>query len=204
MNAMINRIDRAIDMTAVIVEAVPADRMNAPTPCLEWDLRELLNHLVGGMNIFAAQLHGVDPGRDHHDDWLGADPHGAYIDAAITDRAAWHRPDALERTVRLGFGAVPGSLAAIIHLTELVVHGLDIAVASGLEDLLDQRLCEELLAIMHGMDFDNFRRPGMFGPECAAAPEAAAHLRLLAYVGRSGLVASVEHTDLYVSVESPE
>ncbi|MFE7796143.1 TIGR03086 family metal-binding protein [Nocardia sp. NPDC057440] len=185
MNAMINRIDRAIDMTAVVVEAIPADRMTAPTPCVEWDVHDLLNHLVGGMNIFAAQLEGLDPGRDHHGDWLGADPHGAYIAAAAGDSAAWHRPDALEQTVRLGFGLVPGPMAAVIHLTEVLVHGIDLAVATDQERLLDQQLCGEMLAIMRDMGIGNFRTPGMFGPERPTSGDAPAHRELFAYLGRT-------------------
>ncbi|WP_433757146.1 TIGR03086 family metal-binding protein [Nocardia sp. CA-135398] len=181
----VDRIDRAIDMTGGIVKGIAAEQMTAPTPCREWDLRELLNHLVGGMNIFAAQLQGLIPVRDHHDDWLGADPQGAYAEAAGLDRAAWHRPDALERKVRLGFGEVPGPMAAVIHLTELVVHGADLAVATGQVHSLDEQLCAELLAIMCEMGIENFRVPGMFGPEVAAPGDAPAHRRLLAYVGRA-------------------
>ncbi|MEV5839622.1 TIGR03086 family metal-binding protein [Nocardia sp. NPDC052112] len=182
---MINRIDRAIDMTGRIVKGIAAEHMSAPTPCREWDLRELLNHLVGGMNIFAAQLQGLTPVRDHHDDWLGTDPQGAYAEAAELDRAAWHRPDALERPVRLGFGEVPGPMAAVIHLTELVVHGVDLAVAIGQEGLVDDRLCAEMLTIMHEMGLESFRVPGMFGPEVEVPADAPAHRRMLAYVGRA-------------------
>ncbi|WP_040686769.1 TIGR03086 family metal-binding protein [Nocardia vinacea] len=182
---MIDRIDRAIDMTGGIVRGIAAEQMSAPTPCREWDLRELLNHLVGGMNIFAAQLQGLTPARDHHEDWLDTDPQSAYAEAAVLDRAAWHRPDALEQTVRLGFGEVPGPMAAVIHLTELVVHGVDLAVATGQERLVDEQLCAEMLAIMREMGFENFRVPGMFGPEVAVPADAPAHRRLLAYVGRA-------------------
>ncbi|WP_330252394.1 TIGR03086 family metal-binding protein [Nocardia sp. NBC_00565] len=185
MNDMINRIDRAIEMSAAVVAGIPADRMTAPTPCVDWDVREVLNHLVGGMNIFAAQLRGVEPGREHHDDWLGAAPHAAYAAAAVVDMAAWHRSDALERTVRLGFGEVPGPMAAVIHLTEVLVHGIDLAVATGQESLLDQQLCAEMLAIMRNMGMDNFRGPGMFGPELPAVADAPAHRQLSAYLGRS-------------------
>ncbi|WP_433195268.1 TIGR03086 family metal-binding protein [Nocardia sp. CA-107356] len=181
---MINRIDRAIDMTGLVIKGIATERMSAPTPCPEWDLRELLNHVVGGMNIFAAQLEGVTPDRDHHDDWLGADPQAAYVEAAVLDRAAWHRPDALAQTVRLGFGAVPGPMAAVIHSTEVLVHGVDLAVATGRERLLDERLCEEMLAVMRDIGMDNFRGPGMFGSEVAASADAPAYRRLAAYTGR--------------------
>jgi uncharacterized protein (TIGR03086 family) len=132
----------------------------------------------------AAQLEGVTPVRGHHDDWLGTDPQAAYAEAAVLDRAAWHRPDALERTVRLGFGEVPGPMAAVIHLTEVLVHGVDLAVATGQEQLLDEQLCEEMLVIMREVGMENFRGPGMFGPEVNVHADAPAHRRLSAYVVR--------------------
>ncbi|GAA4226729.1 hypothetical protein GCM10022254_12630 [Actinomadura meridiana] len=147
-------------------------------------MRTELNHLVGGMHIFAAELTGTDPGGEHEDDWLGTDPQAAFADAARLDRAAWHRPGALETTVRLGFGAVPGPMAAVIHLTEVLVHGADLAIATAQERLVDEQDCDALLTTMRGMDFDAFRRPGMFGPELHQPTDAPAHRRLLAFLGR--------------------
>ncbi|MFI9837718.1 TIGR03086 family metal-binding protein [Nonomuraea sp. NPDC051941] len=185
MSSVIDQIDRAIDMTAAIVKGIGPDRLGAGTPCPEWDVRTELNHLVGGMRIFAAELTGTEAGADHESDWLGTDPQGAFAVAADLDRAAWHRPGALETSVRLGFGTVPGPMAALIHLTEVLVHGADLALATRQEHLVDQRSCEELLAVMRGMDFDAFRRPGMFGPALPAPADASAHQRLLAFLGRA-------------------
>ncbi|GAA4619756.1 TIGR03086 family metal-binding protein [Actinoallomurus vinaceus] len=184
MTSVIDQIDRAVTMTAAIVEGIGPDRLAASTPCEKWDVRTELNHLVGGMRIFAAELTGTDAGGAHEDDWLGADPQAAYATAAGLDRAAWHRPGVLEATVRLGFGAVPAPMAALIHLTEVLVHGADLAVATGQEALIDEPACEELLTVMCGMDFSAFRRPDMFGPEVPAPADAPAHRRLLAFLGR--------------------
>ncbi|MER6667490.1 hypothetical protein ABT256_23295 [Amycolatopsis japonica] len=90
------------------------------------------------------------------------------VTAAELDRAAWHRPDALHTTVHLGF-----------------IHGVDLAVTTGQEELVDQRQCAELLDTMWDMDFGAFRRPGMFRPELAAPDGVAAHWRLLAFAGRA-------------------
>lgn len=187
--SVINRIGRALTMTGAVVEAIDGGGWQAPTPCPGWDARTTLNHLVGGMRIFAAELTGTDPEGEHHDDWLGTDPDGAYRAAAEADRAAWHHAagtddDLAEVKVRLDFGTVPGPMAALIHLTETVVHGVDLAIAVGRADLVDQRLCEELLTHMHQVDMDAFRRPGMFGPEEPAPEGAPAHVRLLTFLGR--------------------
>jgi uncharacterized protein (TIGR03086 family) len=186
MNDVIDQIDRAIAATAGIVNGITDDQWERPTPCDGWDARAVLNHTVGGMRIFAAELDGADVGADHDADWLGADPKNAYAQAAADDRAAWRRPGALETTVHLSLGALPGRMAAVIHFTEILVHGVDLAVTTGREDHISEQLCEELLAMMAGMGgIDAYRLPGVFGPEVPAVDGAPAHRRLLAYLGRS-------------------
>jgi uncharacterized protein (TIGR03086 family) len=131
------------------------------------------------MRVFAAELNGTDPGAEHESDWLGADPRGAYAEAAETDRAAWNRPGALDTTVHI-------SPAALIHFTEVCVHGVDLAVATGQQAVADEELCAELLSVMRGMGgFGAYPVPGVFGPEVQPAPGAAPHARLPAYLGRT-------------------
>jgi len=184
MTSVIDQIDRALDMAATIVKNITRDQLAAPSPCDGWDVRMELNHLVGGMRIFAAELAGTAAGAGHDADWLGEDPQDAYTAAADLDRAAWHRPGVLSGSVVLGFGAVPVPMAAQIHLTEVLGHSTDLAFATGQEALADGQLCEELLTMLHGVDFSSFRRPGMFGPEVTIAPGAPASRRLLAFLGR--------------------
>ncbi|MBF6078993.1 TIGR03086 family metal-binding protein [Nocardia beijingensis] len=185
MDNVIGQIDRALDATGAIVAAVAGAGLTAPTPCRDWDVRAVLNHTVGGMHLFAAALSGTDAGADHESDWLGGDPQGAYAAAAEVDRAAWHRPGALEGTVGISLGELPGPAAALVHLTELLVHGTDIAVAIDRPDLADDQLCGELLATMQTMGgIDSFRAPGIFGPEVLVGDDEPAHRRLLAYAGR--------------------
>jgi uncharacterized protein (TIGR03086 family) len=181
---VIDDIDAALAQTSEIVGTLTPDRLTSPSPCPNWDVRTELNHLVGGMCIFAAQLTGTEAGGAHEDDWLGDDPVGAYRVAAELDRAAWHRPGSLDRPVRLSFGVLPGPVAALVHRTEVLVHGVDLAVATDVDALVDQQQCAQLLATMCAMDFDAFRRPGMFGAALAPAEDDPAHRRLLAFLGR--------------------
>ncbi|WP_027344610.1 TIGR03086 family metal-binding protein [Hamadaea tsunoensis] len=184
MTSVIDRIDAALDMTGAIVDRLSPADLGRPSLCAGWDRRFELNHLVGGMRIFAAELTGSTPGGDHHDDWLGDDPRRAYATAAALDRAAWQLPSALDTTVRLSFGPMPGPVAALIHLTEVLVHGADLAVVAGTPELVDDRLCADLLGLMADVDMDPFRQMGAFGPARPTAPDAPAHNRLLAFLGR--------------------
>lgn len=182
---VVTQILRALDSTGRIVEAVGDHQWRTSTLCDPWDVRVELNHLVGGVRIFAATISGHEPEAEHESDWLGHDPRGAFRTAALLDAAAWQRANALAGTVTLGFGTVPRPLAAAVHLTELVVHGLDIAIAIGSQDLVDEELCAGLLAAMHAMGgLDPFRVPGMFGGQVFVPADASPHRQLLAYTGR--------------------
>src|SRR4051794_28053432 len=161
---VVDRIENALAATDRLVAGVRPGQWGLPTPCPEWDVRTLVNHLVGGLRIYTAELTGTDAGQDHEDDWLGDDPAGAYCRAARSVLTAWRSPDAMSRTVSLGIGRLPAPMAAVIELTEIVVHGIDVAVATGQEDAVDEEQAAELLDLMTSMGVDAFRVPGVFGP----------------------------------------
>jgi uncharacterized protein (TIGR03086 family) len=180
---VIDQIDRALVITGAVVHGVDDSQWSLPTLCADWDVHDLVNHMVGGLRLFTAALRGT-PSADHESDWLGADPLGAWTSAATADAIAWREPAALDGTLDISLGPVPGSLGAVIHLTEIVAHGADLAVASGQEHLLDQEMIEGVLDMMTSMGIDAFRVPRVFGPETRCEPDDAAHVRLLAFLGR--------------------
>ncbi|MFD8706326.1 TIGR03086 family metal-binding protein [Kitasatospora sp. NPDC059648] len=181
---VVEQIERAAATTGVLIAGIGAEQWKLPTPCADWDVTALVNHLVGGINLYVGGSTGVDPGKAHEDDWLGDDPVAAYRSAAAADLAAWRRPGALDRSVTIPLGELPGEFAATVHLTELAVHGADIAVATGQEHLLDTELLEGLLAAIRELGVDPYRAPGIFGPEAPVAEDAPVHQRLLAHLGR--------------------
>jgi uncharacterized protein (TIGR03086 family) len=90
----------------------------------------------------------------------------------------------MSAVIDLSVGRMPAPMAAVIELTEIVVHGLDVAVATGQEDAVDEQQAAALLDLMQGMGVDAFRVPGVFGPELPTSESAPAHARLLAFLGR--------------------
>lgn len=179
------QIDQALDILRPIVAGICDDDWRRRTDCVDWDVREVLNHTVGGMQIFAAELTGQQPAADHESDWLGDDPTHAFEAAAAADAAAWRGPLVPERMVTISLGRLPLSLAAVIHLTELVTHGVDLASATGQQHLLDEGLCAGLLEAMHAMGgVEDYRMPGVFGPALPHLPGTAPHEQLAAYLGR--------------------
>ena len=178
-------ITDALESTGTVVRAVPADHWHRPTPCHDWDVHQVTNHLVGGIRIFAAEITGMPEVADHDSDWLGSDPVAAYGNAAAADRAAWQRPNSLSGTITISLGTMPAPLAAVIHLTEILVHGVDVAVAIDRADLVDQDQCAALLTAMEQLGgVDAYRVPGVFGPYVPTAVDDLPHRRLLTYLGR--------------------
>ena len=196
LHDLTTQIEHALDVLRPIVDGIQDDDWSRPTVCVDWDVRDVLNHTVGGMRIFAAELTGQQPPADHESNWLGENPIQAFEAAAALDTAAWRGPLSPERTVTISLGRLPLGLAAVIHLTELIAHGVDLACATGQDHLLDEELCTGLLEAMHAMGgVDDYRMPGVFGPLVAGGMGAAPHEQLAAYLGRD-LSIGVTHSSL--------
>jgi uncharacterized protein (TIGR03086 family) len=174
----------ALDATGRLVAAVRDDQWAEPTGCVGWSVRDLLNHLVGGNLLFAAVLTGQDPpdlGADH----LGADPADAYRRSGEAVRAAFAQPGALEKVVTVPAGTVPGAVALHLRLTEHLVHGWDLARATGqATTALPAELAEQELAFARVQlgKIPPDRRP--FAPPQPVDDDAPAIDRLAALLGR--------------------
>lgn len=175
-------LERVFNEAQRIVDGVSPDQMGASTPCTEWDVRALLNHMTGAVIGFGSALTGTPAPEG---DLVGDDPPGVFRQATKTTLDAWRQPGALERTLDLPMGPVPGTVAININLMDTYVHGLDLAVATGQEAAVDAELAERGLTMAHEMGLDNFRMPGVFGPEVPCEETAAPYRRLLAFLGRN-------------------
>lgn len=178
-------LEQAVSEAQKVVEGVKSDQLDAPTPCTDFDLRGLLNHLTGAAKVMASGVATgeIDPSL-LGDDLLGDDPASAFRQAAKELLDAWSEPGVLERNVRVPFGEVPGTAAVNFSAVEIYAHTIDAAVATGQEDILDPGVAESTLAVAGQFPLDDFRVPGVLGPEVECSPDAPAHRRLLALLGR--------------------
>jgi len=179
---------QALDATGRIVCSVAADRWHAATPCAGWDAHALVNHLVAG-NLWAAELaaggtiEGVGGRLDG--DLLGEDPAAAYGESAVAAAAVFRRPGALDAPCAVSYGPVPGSVYAGHRFLDVLVHGWDLAVATGQDCALDPHLMEACRQIIEPQ-LEAFRGAGALGPEVAVPADASAQTRFLALLGRAG------------------
>jgi len=178
---------QALDATGRIVRGVPADRWHAATPCTDWDARALVNHVVAG-NLWAAELaaggtiDGVGTRLDG--DLLGDDPAAAYAESAAAAAAVFRRPGALDAPCAVSYGPVPGSVYAGHRILDVLVHGWDLAVATGQHYALDPKLMQACLQIIEPQ-LEAFRDAGALGPEVTVPADASEQTRFLALLGRT-------------------
>ena len=176
---------RALLHTGRVVMGVGPDDLRKPTPCRDWDVRLLLNHIIGGNYMFAELAKGgrVDPSGEM-EDYTRPDPGTNYLASADAVLAAWAEPGAMERKVHMPFGDIPAGAAVSIHFLDIVVHGWDLARATSQDATIDPDLAEEALDISHGLLSPELRETGVFGPEVPLSDEHPLHDRLVAFMGR--------------------
>jgi len=185
--ATVEQLDSVHATVQPLVAAVGSDQWSAPTPCGDWDVRRLLGHLVGGNRLFAAALGGVSLEQARQalaGDPLGADPAAAYADAAAEVAAAFRELGAPERPVTIPFGTVPATVALHLRIAEALVHGWDLARATGRTVRFPDDVVEQELAFSR--EFVGRIPPGRqpFAPPRSAPDDAPPLDRLVALLGR--------------------
>lgn len=177
----------AIDGFEQRLSMVDAAQWNAATPCGQWDVRTLVNHVVGELLWVPSLLEGktiAEVGDRFDGDILGHDPLVTCKSAAAAAQAAASQPGVQERTVHLSFGDFPGSEYLSQVTSDAIIHSWDLARAVGADDRLDSALVEFVNDFL-SPQIDAWRSAGAFGPAVAIGPDANAQDRLLAQTGRS-------------------
>ena len=171
-----------------LVAGTAPDQLGATTPCTEFDVRDVINHVTAGATMFASAFeNGAVPddelGRIMGGDILGDDPAAAYAAASERVQAAYHAPGALEGMVTLPFGEMPREAALGIAVFDVAVHAWDLAQATGQDLELSEDLALEILALGQAMGLDQYRGI-MFAEEVIVIETAPAWDRVAAYSGR--------------------
>lgn len=178
---------RAAAVAAEVAAAVPAGLpLDAPTPCTEFDTRTLINHWVlytsHGLEHRArrAELPEELIARDFtaDADWRAA--YAAQLERAV---AAWEAPAAWEGEVDLGGSPFPALGIARMLILELLLHGWDVARASGASIAVDAELAELAREIAEE-NAELYRQFQGFAGEVALPDGASAWDRALAASGR--------------------
>ena len=125
---------RALEVTRRYVGGVDTPDWDKPSVCSEWNVRELVNHIVSG-NLWVPELVGgksiEDVGDRLDGDVLGADPVTAYESSEAVAAAAFRSPGAMDAPVAVSYGPVPGSVYCGHRFLDVLIHGWDVAESTG-------------------------------------------------------------------------
>jgi len=178
-------LERAVNQLGVLVANVRADQEGLPTPCAEWDVRALLSHVVShSMPNLIVAARGETPDWQAPPARVPADWAGAYQTAAGELVSTWRAAD-MDRMVASGGGQAPLRARADQQIAELVVHGWDLAKATGQGGPLDPAVAEHALNWSKQMLKPEYRGAGRgFGQEVSVAPDAPSYDRMAAWFGR--------------------
>lgn len=167
------------------VDRVDDDQWSAPTPCSEWDVRALVNHVCYEQRWAPHLLRGetLEEVGDRYDgDILGVEPKATFRAAMDGSVEAFRQAD-LDRTVHLSFGDAPCRVYLDQMLTDAEVHGWDLARGMGEGVRLDPDVVAHILPAMESQE-ELIRASGVFGPRVEVGPDADDETRLLAILGR--------------------
>lgn len=177
-------LEPAAQRLAGIVSAIDLAQLSRPTPCADYTLADLLDHV----GRFAHAFHGsaikqpldrapVADGTNLYDDWQTRIPADLLATAA-----AWADPAAWEGMTAIGGVELPAEVCAMVGLDEMVVHGWDLAVATGQDPGYDGPGLEQLYPVIEGFAADGIE--GLFGPAVPVPADAPLFDRLLGVSGR--------------------
>lgn len=186
MADLVALFQRSTDRFGELIGSVGDGHWGEPTPCEGWDVRELVNHVVGEQ-LWGPHLVGgetiADVGDRYDGDVLGDHPKAAWRKAIGPSVQAFEAAD-LDGTVHLSYGDEVTREYLVQMLTDAAVHGWDLARAIGAEETIDDDAAELLLEHWTALEA-MVRGSGMFGEKVEVPADASAKDKLLGLLGRT-------------------
>jgi uncharacterized protein (TIGR03086 family) len=182
----IDIFNRSVEEFDRRVKLVQDDQWELPTPCSEWSVRDLVNHVVNEDKWVTPLMEGktiAEVGDAFDGNLLGNDPAGAWNAASGEARTAISEPGALERTVHVSFGDISGEFYARQLFSDHLIHAWDLARAIGDIEKLDAELVEVCFADLKPIE-EALKGSGLYGEKVEAREGADTQSKLLAVVGR--------------------
>ena len=176
-----------------VVAGLEQSQAQDPTPCSEWDVRGLLNHLIGGLEFTAGCIAGSPPNirpSDADSSYIDEPDVAVLIEAyhTLLDRVlqSGSEPGALDGIVSTpNFGEMPVSQIFVGTTMDQFIHGWDLAKATGQDTALNPDLVEFAYGMLTSGGFaDMGRQAGFIGPEIAVPDNSSPQDKLIAYMGR--------------------
>lgn len=181
----ISLLSSVMGKTGDVIAAVTADQKARPTPCPDYDVGALIDHMVGWARVFDAGVHRRTVDGDPSRYRAGDDPAGEFRAAAGSIGASW-RDEGLDRKVQAWSGGeIDGPMYFDMMLMEYAVHGWDLAVATGQPVPYTEAEAAAVLERAEATLPPQYRGDGMpFAHAVPVADHAPAIDRLVGFLGR--------------------
>jgi uncharacterized protein (TIGR03086 family) len=186
-----NMMQAICDATERVVADVEPAHHQLSTPCSEWCVRDLANHLLATLELGRALLSDemstvqAGPGQVPAKDLIGDDLIGAYRSGAKALIAAT-TAESIGGMHTTPLGEMPGAGLAGFVALDVLVHGWDLARAIGREATITPTLAEPMLEFARQAISDDMgTRAPLIGPEVAVPVDSDPTSRLVAYLGRT-------------------
>jgi uncharacterized protein (TIGR03086 family) len=169
------------------VAAVQPDQWSHFTPCSEWDVRALVNHVTVENLWVPSLLEGktMDDVGDRFDgDQLGDDPQATSREAVERATEATSALESIDATVHVSFGDIPAHEYLMQVGADNLIHAWDLAIAVGGDTRLDGELVDTVTEWFEGGTEETYRSIGAISERPPIADDADPQARLLAMFGR--------------------
>lgn len=167
-----------------LVRSVESDQLGLPTPCEDFDVAGILDHVAVWIQVFDAAVNDaeltIDPINDHvTEGWADVIAHHG---ASIVDGL---RAKGIDREMVMTASPMPGEFILAMLLMEYVGHGWDLARALDVDSPHSDAEAEVALDAAKAIIQPQYRGTGMFDAEVEVDPSADPHTRFAAFLGRS-------------------
>jgi uncharacterized protein (TIGR03086 family) len=171
-------------IVTTLVNGLTPDHREARTPCDQWNVHELIEHMCQGGHMIAGGLEGQAP-PEEMPDYLAEGPANGWS-AAHAALAAAATPDRLAANHQMPFGEVPGEVALSVISADFLVHAWDLAQATEQPLQVSDELAGWALATWQAVvPAEGRPEGGGFAPVVATADDAPIVDQLVAYTGRN-------------------
>jgi uncharacterized protein (TIGR03086 family) len=168
------------------LDEVGDDQWSLSTPCTDWDVRDLVNHVAGENAWVRPMLEEQtieEVGGRLDGDILGADPRAAWKEYSSEALAAADRPGALQATVHASFGDISGEDYLTQVTSDYAIHMWDLARAVGGDEKVDPELVDFAYEYFNKVA-ELYRAGAAFGDQVQVPADADTQTKLLALTGR--------------------
>ena len=167
------------------IEAIGADELHRDTPCTEWDVKAVANHVTSGLNMIGRAARSEEPDAEAFTrDYVGDDPASAFA-SELSSTLRELKDVSTDGTWKLPFGEMPVQTALGIFGVDQIAHGWDIAKATGQDATIPDGLATAALGVVDGNITEDRRGPDkFFGEQVEVPDDATPGEKLMGYLGR--------------------